>query len=137
MRYYEGIGLIPSPARVGQHRRYDDDILDLLTVVRAAREVGFGLAEVRVLLDAIGRDGPGPAWSTLAAGKQVELESWLRRVEAMMGLLASISRCECDTLAECALRLSKADTEDYRAGHDESFNVRGSSNESPDKRVTG
>ncbi|MBN9634276.1 MAG: MerR family DNA-binding transcriptional regulator, partial [Actinobacteria bacterium] len=32
LRYYEQIGLIPPPARVGGQRRYDDAVIDRLNV---------------------------------------------------------------------------------------------------------
>lgn len=106
LRYYESIALIPRPSRVGQRRRYDEDVLDLLIVIRAARGAGFVLAEVKTLLDAIGREGPGSAWSALASGKRVELWERLRRLKQMIALLDSVSRCECTTLNECASQLS-------------------------------
>lgn len=108
LRYYESIGLVPEPQRSGNQRRYDDDVLDLLAVIRAAREAGFTLDEMRVLLDTIGCDGPGPAWRRLAAAKRAELLGQIERLERMLSLLDAISRCECDTVAECATRIEAA-----------------------------
>lgn len=105
LRYYESIGLVPEPRRSGNQRRYDGDVLDLLAVIRAAREVGFTLDEIRVLLDTIGRDGPGTAWNRLATTKRGELLGQIRRLERMLTLLDAISRCECDTVAECATHI--------------------------------
>ncbi|MGH3417579.1 MAG: MerR family transcriptional regulator, partial [Actinocrinis sp.] len=34
LRYYEQIGLVPAPARVGGQRRYDDSVLARLEVIR-------------------------------------------------------------------------------------------------------
>ena len=34
LRYYEQIGLVPAPARVGGQRRYDDAVLTRLEVIR-------------------------------------------------------------------------------------------------------
>jgi MerR family mercuric resistance operon transcriptional regulator len=51
VRYYEKIGLVPSPARTeGGHRAYEDAHVARLTFVRRARELGFTLDEVRSLL---------------------------------------------------------------------------------------
>lgn len=60
IRYYEGRGLIPSPARTeGGQRRYDAEALERLTFLRHARELGFGLediAELMTLTEALGED---------------------------------------------------------------------------------
>ena len=51
VRYYERIGLMPKPDRTnGGHRIYDRDHRRRLTFVRRARELGFGIEEIRALL---------------------------------------------------------------------------------------
>ena len=51
IRYYERIGLMPTPPRSqGGHRLYDEEHLKRLTFVRRSRELGFTLKEVRDLL---------------------------------------------------------------------------------------
>src|SRR3546814_9094156 len=51
IRYYEKIGLLPAPARSdGGHRLYGHGHLMRLGFVRRARELGFTLDEIRVLL---------------------------------------------------------------------------------------
>ncbi|GFE67123.1 helix-turn-helix domain-containing protein [Litoreibacter roseus] len=51
IRYYEGRGLIPSPARTeGGQRRYDEAALDRLAFLRHARELGFGLDDIADLM---------------------------------------------------------------------------------------
>lgn len=101
LRYYEEFGLIAPPPRRGGR----EEVLDTLVVIAAAREAGFELSEVRVLLDAIERDGPEPAWRTLAEAKRRELTEQVRRLEAMLGLLDAVTACRCDSTAECAARL--------------------------------
>jgi DNA-binding transcriptional MerR regulator len=52
IRYYEEIGLLPPPARTaGGQRNYDDADLSRLTFIRQCRDFGFGIDQVRVLLD--------------------------------------------------------------------------------------
>lgn len=52
IRYYEEIGLLPLPARTaGGQRNYDDADLNRLTFIRQCRDFGFGIDQIRVLLD--------------------------------------------------------------------------------------
>ncbi len=51
IRYYERIGLMPTPPRSqGGHRLYDEEHLKRPTFIRRSRELGFTLKEVRDLL---------------------------------------------------------------------------------------
>jgi DNA-binding transcriptional MerR regulator len=51
IRYYEGIGLLPSPPRTdGNRRSYDRADMDRLTFIRHSRELGFEIEEIRTLL---------------------------------------------------------------------------------------
>lgn len=51
IRYYEQIGLLPSPPRTGgQQRRYDAGHASRLNFVRHARELGFEVGAIRELL---------------------------------------------------------------------------------------
>lgn len=48
IRYYEKIGLMPDPPRSsGGHRLYDDNHLRRLSFIRRARELGFGVEDLR------------------------------------------------------------------------------------------
>ena len=109
LRYYEHVGLIPGPGRIAGRRQYGEDVLDLLTVVGTARAAGFSLAETRVLLDAVGRNGPRRAWRTLAVNKRIQLLDQIHRLKQMVLLLDAITRCECATLDQCASHLRTGD----------------------------
>ena len=51
IRYYEEIGLLPTPARTGTNRRtYGDGDVRRLKFIRHARELGFDLDAIRQLL---------------------------------------------------------------------------------------
>ncbi|MBL8580736.1 MAG: helix-turn-helix domain-containing protein [Rhizobiaceae bacterium] len=52
IRYYEEIGLLPPAGRtLGGQRTYDKDDLSRLTFIKQCRDFGFGIDQVRVLLD--------------------------------------------------------------------------------------
>jgi MerR family copper efflux transcriptional regulator len=52
IRYYEEIGLLPrAPRTNGGQRSFDRADLNRLTFVKQCREFGFGIEQVRVLLD--------------------------------------------------------------------------------------
>lgn len=51
VRYYENIGLIPSPPRTeGGHRCYSRAHVRRLAFIRRARELGFRIDDIRALL---------------------------------------------------------------------------------------
>lgn len=52
IRYYEEIGLLPPASRTaGGQRNYDRDDFSRLTFIKQCREFGFGIDQVRVLLE--------------------------------------------------------------------------------------
>jgi len=51
IRYYEEVGLLPSPARTDSNRRsYDTAAVQRLRFIRHARELGFEVEAIRQLL---------------------------------------------------------------------------------------
>jgi len=105
IRYYERIGLLPAAARHNGRRRYTDDVLRRLTVIRFAREHGFTLEEIRRLF-------AGRPYSRrlrrLAGQKIAELEHAIERARTMQALLGKALRCKCLSLEECGRRLDAA-----------------------------
>jgi MerR family redox-sensitive transcriptional activator SoxR len=50
IRYYERIGLLTRPTRVNGRRRYTVEVLHKIGVIQMARQAGFTIAEVEMLL---------------------------------------------------------------------------------------
>jgi MerR family mercuric resistance operon transcriptional regulator len=51
IRYYQRIGLIPEPQKPqGGHRRYPASVMERITFIRRAQQLGFSLEEVKRLL---------------------------------------------------------------------------------------
>ncbi|KXF77446.1 MerR family transcriptional regulator [Paramesorhizobium deserti] len=113
IRYYEQIGLLPSPPRTeGQQRRYGKDAVSRLAFIRHARELGFELDAIRALLSL--QDNPDQscaAADTIAKDRLVEVE---RRIAALTALRTELRRmideCACGRVAECRVIETLADT---------------------------
>jgi len=102
LRYWERAGLLPAPQRVGGKRRYDTDDLRQLDLLVLAKQLGFSLAEVRVILAGISASEPPPQlWRELAARKLAEVERMLDEARAMKQILETGMRCECLTMEDC------------------------------------
>jgi len=104
IRYYERIGLLPEPDRLGGQRRYDADVLGRLGFIGVAQGAGFKLREIKELMDGIdGSTGLGEQMRPLSSQKLGEVEALLERTKAMKGWLEVAKECGCATPAECAL----------------------------------
>jgi MerR family transcriptional regulator, redox-sensitive transcriptional activator SoxR len=110
IRYYEEQGLLPSPPRRGGWRRFDPPVLARLQVIRAARDLGFTLNDIRALLADVAPDATPPErWRALARDKLPEVDAALRRLTALRRLLIAGMGCRCATIEECFLDDCSAD----------------------------
>src|SRR5574341_1929395 len=74
IRYYESIGLMPPPPRASGWRRYDPAAIERLRVIKAARDVGFSIGEISMLLNGFPRGTPpSERWQKLAEKKLPEI----------------------------------------------------------------
>lgn len=101
LRFYESLGLLSTPERVGGKRRYDQSALDRLAMIDVAQRAGFTLREVVVLLDGLRADiAPTEEWRDIATDKLAELELLISRTEAMRSLLRTALECDCLTMED-------------------------------------
>ncbi len=108
IRYYERIGLLPEPERTGGKRRYSGSVLDRLAVIQLAKQAGFSLAEIRILLNGFSADMPPSArWRELARKKIPEVEDVIKRARGMQRLLEEGLTCECLSIEQCGVLLRK------------------------------
>src|SRR6266498_3637497 len=77
LRYYEELGLLPTPARISGQRRYPESAVGLVGTILLLRDVGFSLAEQKALMAsrAVARDD----WQQLARRKLAELDDQIAR----------------------------------------------------------
>jgi MerR family redox-sensitive transcriptional activator SoxR len=102
IRYYEKIGLLAAPHRVGSQRRYPSDALDRVLLIRFAGEMGFSLGEIKLFLHGLRENAPvGPRWRKLANRKIREVEENIKRSLLLKTLLESLLHCRCASLQVC------------------------------------
>jgi DNA-binding transcriptional MerR regulator len=99
LRYYEQIGLVPAPVRVGGQRRYDDSVLARLEVIGLCKAAGFTLDEIQVLF---ADDAPGrPASRALAEAKLAEIDAQMKSLARARAVIEWGMRCTCPSIDAC------------------------------------
>ena len=98
IRYYERIGLLPAPDRVGRYRRFAAADVKRLAFVRRARGLGFRLDEVRALLQLSQSDGGSACEDVrrISAAHLADVRARIADLRAMQRVLADTIR-ECDS----------------------------------------
>jgi MerR family redox-sensitive transcriptional activator SoxR len=106
IRYYESIGLLPSPARVAGQRRYDDTVLRRLRTIDAAKRAGFSLDEISELLGAP-HDDPQAAHRLreMVNRHLADADALILRTQAVRAWLQLAHTCDCDGIDACELFL--------------------------------
>jgi MerR family redox-sensitive transcriptional activator SoxR len=102
LRYYEDIGLLPAPARVGGQRRYDESVLRRLAVIDVAQRAGLSLDEIRELIDH-GNDPLSGRLRELAERRLADIEALMERAEKVRTWLRAATGCGCEAIDDCAL----------------------------------
>jgi MerR family redox-sensitive transcriptional activator SoxR len=107
VRYYENRGLLAAPYRTGGQRRYPDETLHRVLLIRFARDMGFTLGEIKIFLNGLRETAPvGPRWRKLARRKIQEVDENIRRSRRLKSLLEHLLDCRCVSLQVCVERLS-------------------------------
>jgi MerR family redox-sensitive transcriptional activator SoxR len=118
IRYYEQIGILPSPMRKNRRRRYEKSVLLRLAVVQRARESGFTLDEIRQLFFGFGSaTRPPKRWHELSERKIAELRIRMKRLKLMETLLKQLQDCRCNALEECGEKLLSKGSKEHVPGH--------------------
>jgi MerR family redox-sensitive transcriptional activator SoxR len=103
IRYYERVGLLPEPARFHGRRRYEQEVIGQLALIKGAKRAGFTLREIRVLQHGFPAEvGAAERWRTLASEKLVEVHELITQLGEIQARLETALRCECSSLGECA-----------------------------------
>ncbi|OBF54698.1 MerR family transcriptional regulator [Mycobacterium sp. E3251] len=106
LRYYEQIGLVPPPGRLGGQRRYDDSVLARLEVIRLCKSAGFALEEIQLLF---ADDAPGrPASRALAEAKLAEIDAQMESLAQARAVIEWGMRCTCPSIDACTCGIHTA-----------------------------
>jgi Cu(I)-responsive transcriptional regulator len=106
IRYYEQKGLLAAPARTsGNYRSYGEEHLARLSFIRRARDLGFGIEQVRALLDlSDDRTRDCATVDRIATEHLREVDRKIAGLTALRReLSAMIASCDGGTVARCRI----------------------------------
>jgi Cu(I)-responsive transcriptional regulator len=106
VRYYERIGLLPSPRRTGgNYRNYDTGHLNRLAFIRRSRALGFTVEQIKELLGlADQKERSCSAVDAIARQHLGEVERKIADLERLAQELRQLSeQCRGGTIAECRI----------------------------------
>ena len=106
IRFYEEAGLLPEPPRASGRRVYGAAAVRRLAFIQFAREAGFTLAEVKVLVGARDSSRPLSARMRKLAEKKIEeVDQMVERAKLMKTMLVDALDCQCFDTVECGGRI--------------------------------
>src|SRR5690349_18530353 len=105
LRFYEREGLISATRTAGGQRRYERGVLRRLAFIRAARNVGLSLEEVRESLSKLpsSRTPTKADWTAISRSWRQRLNEQITALEALRDGLDSCIGCGCLSLARCRI----------------------------------
>jgi len=106
IRYYEKIGLMPSPLRsAGGHRVYGQSDLKRLSFIRRSRELGFALREIRDLLELV--DGGQYTCAEVRDRTSSHLADVTRKIRDLREIQGTLrlmaSKCDGGLVPDCPI----------------------------------
>jgi MerR family redox-sensitive transcriptional activator SoxR len=108
LRFYESVGLLPSPERKNGQRRYNERLLDRINFIKVAKQTGFSIQEITVLLEGFETDDSlSERWEQMAKQKRSELENRKKQINSMIHILDNGLNCRCLTWSECLEKIQK------------------------------
>ncbi|MFD2648954.1 Cu(I)-responsive transcriptional regulator [Devosia albogilva] len=120
IRYYEGIGLVPKPARTdSNYRVYGEDEVHILRFVKRARTLGFSIEETGTLLG-LWRDKSRASAEVrdIAQAHIAELETRIAELEGMRRTLQHLVHCcSGDNRPDCPILDDLAGETQTTKGH--------------------
>jgi DNA-binding transcriptional MerR regulator len=97
LRHWEAVGLLTPARRVSGRRRYDRDALARVAFIQVCKELGFGLEQVRAMLDTT----DPAARKEVLARHDAELERRIKSAIAARELIGHGLRCPAPDFFEC------------------------------------
>jgi len=106
IRHYEAIGLIAKPARsFSGYRTYSERDIHTLRFIKQARNLGFSMKQISVLLSLWqNRTRPSREVKNVALQHIQELDEKIREMQAMKATLERLARhCHGDERPDCPI----------------------------------
>lgn len=109
IRYYEEIGLLrPADRARGGQRRYDDEDVRRLTIIRRCREFGFSVEQVRSLIAIQDLDRPCREADVISRAHLIAVREKLRELKSLeREITRFVERCEAtckgSTAQDCVM----------------------------------
>ncbi len=112
IRHYESLGLLPSIARTeAGYRQYDDNEVHTLRFIRRSRDLGFGMEEIRTLLQLWrNRRRASAEVKRIALDHAADLERRIAEMQSMKRTLEQLAaHCHGDDRPDCPILDDLAD----------------------------
>jgi MerR family redox-sensitive transcriptional activator SoxR len=105
LRYYEREGLLSADRTAGGQRRYERHVLRRLAFIRAARNIGLSLEEVKQSLAALpgGRTPTVADWNRVSRSWRGRLDEEIAALQALRDGLDGCIGCGCLSLKRCRI----------------------------------
>jgi MerR family redox-sensitive transcriptional activator SoxR len=118
LRFYEREGLLVATRTAGGQRRYERGVLRRLAFIRAARNVGLSLDEVRDALSRLpeSRTPTRADWTKISRAWRRRLDEQINALVALRDGLDSCIGCGCLSLARCRISNPQDTAQAYGAG---------------------
>lgn len=118
LHFYEEKKLIHSVRNAGNQRRYFNDVLRRIAVIKAAQKVGITLKDIHAAMSFLPKDkAPNKGdWEKLSKGWQKQLEQKIRQLSALQENLSSCIGCGCLSLKACPLYNPNDELGEQQAG---------------------
>ncbi|MFN3297048.1 Cu(I)-responsive transcriptional regulator [Caldimonas sp.] len=106
IRHYENLGLLPRIARTASgYRQYDDAAVHTLRFIRRSRDLGFGIEEIRTLLQLWrNRRRASSEVKRIALAHAADLQQRIEAMQAMKRTLEQLAaHCHGDDRPQCPI----------------------------------
>ena len=111
IRYYEQMELIDAPERsAGNQRRYTKEGLSRLSFIRHSRDLGFSIEDIKELLE-LSQHPEKPCHDAhgIAVQHLKNVQDRIAKLRRLERELTRVSKCDADSMAECAVIETLAD----------------------------
>jgi DNA-binding transcriptional MerR regulator len=100
LRYWEELGLLPTPDRISGHRRYPESAIYFVGIILLLSDVGFTLTEQKAFI-ASSRAAAVDDWQRLARRKIAELDDQIAKAQTARDAIEHALQCPHDDIVHC------------------------------------